>query len=214
MVAHEHPEPDAEARGERRGAHHGDGMSAPRRGVGRVIGLDIGTRRIGVAVSDELGLIAVPERVITVAQTPSGEGDAIAEIVAYGQRIDAVRIVAGIPRNMKGERGVQAEWTEAFIARLRRELQSIHIPLATLDERWSTTLAERYDHERPNWLLDDQWGTVRERRDKQDQVNRRKRRGADRDQIDARAAAVILQGYLDRQRARSARDVDDSTSGA
>ena len=188
-------------------------MSAPRV-TGRVVGLDIGTHRIGVAVSDELGLIAVPDRVIPVAQTPSGEGDAIAAIVAYVRQVVAVRVVAGIPRNMKGERGVQAEWTGAFVAQLRRGLQAIHIPIATMDERWSTTLAERFDHERPDWLLDDQWGTVRDRRDARDQVNRRKRRGADRDQIDARAAAVILQGYLDRQRARASSDVDDRDSGA
>jgi putative Holliday junction resolvase len=188
-------------------------MSDPDK-TGRVVGLDIGTHRIGVAVSDELGLIAVPERVITVAQTPIGERDAIAVIVAYVRQMDAVRVVAGIPRNMKGERGVQAEWTGAFVAQLRGGLQAIHIPLATIDVRWSTTLAERFDHERPDWLLDDQWRTVRDRRDARDHVNRRKRRGADRDQIDARAAAVILQGYLDRQRARASRDVDDGDAGA
>ena len=190
-------------------------MSASPGRSGRVVGLDIGTRRIGVAVSDELGLIAVPDRVITVAQTGRGEGEAIAAIVALVQQIGAIRVAVGVPRNMKGERGVQAEWTEAFVARLRLGLRAIHIPLATTDERWSTTLAERFDRERPDWLLDDQWGSVRDRREARDQVNRRKRRGgADRDQIDARAAAVILQGYLDQQRARAPRDVDEEHSGA
>jgi hypothetical protein len=45
-------------------------------------------------------------------------------------------------------------------------------------------------------------------------VNRRKRRGPDRDQIDARAAAVILQGYLDRQRAQMRTNVDEDHAGA
>jgi putative Holliday junction resolvase len=189
-------------------------MSARSGGTGRVLGLDIGTRRIGVAVSDELGLIAVPETVITVAATGDGEGKAIAAIVATAQRTGATRIVAGVPRNMKGERGVQAEWTEAFIARLRSMLREIHIPLATIDERWSTSLAERFDRERPDWLLDDQWGRVRDRRDARDQVNRRRRRGADRDQIDARAAAVILQGYLDRQGGQTHAQVDENQAGA
>jgi putative Holliday junction resolvase len=178
-----------------------------------MLGLDIGMRRIGVAISDELGLIAVPDRVITVAQSSDGEGEAIATLITIARQKGIARVVVGIPRNMKGERGVQAEWTETFVTRLRAKLKDIHIPLAATDERWSTTLAERFDRERPDWLLDDQWGSVRDRRDARDQVNRKRRRGADRDQIDARAAAVILQGYLDRQRARASRDVDGEHDG-
>lgn len=189
-------------------------MSAPASGSGRILGLDIGTRRIGVAISDELGLIAVPDRVITVAQSSDGEREAIATIITVARQIGITRVVAGIPRNMKGERGVQAEWTEAFLTRLRARLKELHIPLATTDERWSTTVAERFDRERPDWLLDEQWGNVRNRRDARGQVNRKRRRGADRDQIDARAAAVILQGYLDRQRASASRDVDGEHAGA
>jgi putative Holliday junction resolvase len=183
--------------------------------TGRVIGLDIGTRRIGVATSDELGLIAAPTRVLVVSQSPNGEGDAIASITALVRETGATRVVAGVPRNMKGEHGVQAEWTEQFVQQLREALRAIHIPIALIDERWSTTLAERFDHERPDWLLDAQWGKVRDRRDARDQVNRRSHKRSDnRDAIDARAAAVILQGYLDRQRARAARDFDVRDRGS
>lgn len=178
---------------------------------GRVVGLDIGMRRIGVAVSDELGLIAVPRQVITVRQSSDGQEQAVEAIAAYAERVGAVRAVVGQPRNMDGTRGVQAEWTKEFVGLLRNRLTEIHIPLATIDERWSTTLAERLDHERPDWLLDTQWSKVRDRRDARDQVNRqhrRERRDTNRDQIDARAAAVILQSYLDRRRVRAVRDID------
>jgi putative Holliday junction resolvase len=181
-----------------------------------VIGLDIGTRRIGVAVSDELGMIAVPDRVILVAQTPEGEGNAIDDIIAYARNINASHVVAGMPRNMKGAHGVQSEWTASFVARLRLALTNVHIPLGSIDERWSTTIAERFDQERPDWLLEDQWARARDRRDVRNQVNRRsrKRHDRDRDLLDARAAAVILQSYLDRERLRRERSVDASDSRA
>jgi putative Holliday junction resolvase len=177
---------------------------------GRVVGLDIGMRRIGVAVSDELGLIAVPERVIIVPQSGNGQEQAIDAIAAYVAQAGAVRVVVGLPRNMDGTQGVQAAWTRQFADRLRSQLSLLHIPVATIDERWSTTMAERLDHERPDWLLERQWKQARNRRDVRDRVNRpqRPRGGRDRDQIDARAAAVILQSYLDRRRSRAAEGID------
>jgi putative holliday junction resolvase len=156
----------------------------------RIIGLDIGTHRIGVAVSDELHLIASPETTITLAQSTRGREQAIAEIVALVRRFGARHIVAGLPRNMKGERGVQAEWTEAFVAELRTVLNPEGVYVSLSDERLTSVQAER--------SFRDAAGS-----------SRRKPAGkVGRQTVDARAAALILQGYLDQRRARPASELD------
>ncbi len=196
-------------------------MTAPSALPGRVLGLDIGTHRIGVAISDELGLVAVPDRVLSVAQTVGGEGEAIATIVEYVRERGAVRVVAGLPRNMRGERGVQATWTQRVVDALRSALAEIHIPVVTSDERLTTSLAERFAHdqvrEHQRGEQDARWsdpiskrsGRDRGRGQKQGTMKTRQRGGGgreSREDVDARAAAVILQGYLDRQRARAEHD--------
>jgi putative pre-16S rRNA nuclease len=158
----------------------------------RTIGLDIGTHHIGIAVSDELGMIASPEATIAVAQRAHGRAQAIAEIVALVRRFGARHIVAGLPRNMKGERGVQAEWTEAFVADLRAALNPEGVYISLSDERLTSVQAERSFHD-------------------QAASSRRKQIGkVGRQTVDARAAALILQGYLDQHRSRRASDLDDS----
>lgn len=152
---------------------------------GRVVGLDVGTRRIGVAVSDELQLIASPEATMKVEQGRGGEAAAIATIAAMVRRFGARRVVVGLPRNMKGERGVQAEWTETFVAALRAVLNPEQIYVSLYDERLTSVEAAR---------------TLRQ----ESGAGRDKRGGvAGRQTVDARAAALILQGYLDRRRARA-----------
>lgn len=200
-------------------------MSGPVALPGRVLGLDIGTHRIGVAISDELGIVAAPDRVIAVPQRPDGDAEAIAAIVAYARERAVVRIVAGEPRNMRGAAGVQATWTQRFVAALRRALAELHIPVATTDERLSTALAERFTHEQARehqagernarWSepMPDRAHRDRGRGQKQGTTKTQRRGGggrARREDVDARAAAVILQGYLDRQRARAARAIDGS----
>jgi putative Holliday junction resolvase len=157
---------------------------------GRIVGLDIGTRRIGVAVSDELQFIASPETTIIVEQGVGGQADAIGELAALVRRFEAHRVVAGLPRNMKGERGVQAEWTERFVAALREVLNPEHIYVTLYDERLTSVEAARTLRAEPG--------------------SRRGKRGAGegRQTVDARAAALILQGYLDRRRVRRSSDLD------
>jgi putative pre-16S rRNA nuclease len=150
----------------------------------RVIGLDVGTHRIGVAVSDELQIIASPETTVQVSQHRGGMDDAIQEIVALVQRYGTRRIVVGLPRNMKGERGVQARWTEEFVARLRAMLKPQRVYISLIDERLTTAQAAQTFREAK--------GHARDRR--------QAREG--RQTLDARAAALILQGYLDRRRNR------------
>lgn len=147
-----------------------------------IIGLDLGTHRIGVAISDELQLIASPEGTITVEQSPDGERHAIAAIAALVRRVHARQVVAGLPRNMRGERGVQAEWTESFITALRVVLNAEQVYVALIDERLTSVQAERSFRT----------GAGSARRKRSDKEGRQT--------VDARAAALILQGYLDRRR--------------
>jgi len=162
-----------------------------------LIGLDVGTRRIGVARSDELGLMASPETTVAVAEGARGMAAAVAEIVGLTRQWSAARVVVGIPRNMRGEKGVQAEWTTQFADALRIALRAEHIPVSTYDERLSSVEAERADRATG--------GTAKKRR----------ANPLGRTSLDARAAAVILQAYLDRERSRrgevlDALDVDDA----
>ncbi|MGI8854217.1 MAG: Holliday junction resolvase RuvX [Thermomicrobiales bacterium] len=157
----------------------------------RIIGLDIGTHRIGIAISDELGLIASPETTIAVAQDRKGRERAIAEIAVLVRRFNARHVVAGLPRNMKGERGVQAEWTESFVADLRAMLNPEGIFVSLSDERLTSVQAERS-------FRDDAGSSRRKPTSK-----------VGRQTVDARAAALILQGYLDQHRPRPATLLDD-----
>ena len=150
----------------------------------RLIGLDVGTHRIGVAVSDELQIIASPETTILIAQRDEGTDEAIRAIVALVRRYEARRVVVGLPRNMKGERGVQALWTEQFVSRLRAALEPLKVYVSVIDERLTTAQAIR---------------TFQEERGRSRGVRREKQ---GRTTLDARAAALILQGYLDRRRNR------------
>lgn len=104
--------------------------------VGRLIGLDIGDVRIGVAVSDPLGIVATPKDVIT-------RSDDAADVAAVAEAVreaGAVTLVAGLPLNQHGEVGPQAEKTLAFIEMLKEVLD---IPIETIDERFTTAIAHR-----------------------------------------------------------------------
>jgi putative Holliday junction resolvase len=102
----------------------------------RVLGLDLGTRRIGVAISDELGITAQP---LTTLRRGSLEEDCAALgslIAAYG----VGEIVVGLPRGVHGELGRSGEACAAY----GRELQQrLGIPVTFWDERLSTAAAER-----------------------------------------------------------------------
>lgn len=101
----------------------------------RWIALDIGDARIGVAVSDETGLIAQPiGRIDRV-----GWGPDIRAIAAYAERYATRAIVCGLPLKLSGTRGAQAEKNQAFIERLKAEGFQVEM----WDERLSTATAER-----------------------------------------------------------------------
>jgi putative Holliday junction resolvase len=102
----------------------------------RVVGLDVGERRIGVAVSDPGGRTAQP---LTVVQRKSDE-QAVAEIVKIINDYEAGGLIYGMPLEEDGDYGEQANATEEFIGSLR---QSLEIPITGQDERYTTIEAEK-----------------------------------------------------------------------
>jgi putative Holliday junction resolvase len=145
----------------------------------RILGLDVGDRTIGISVSDELGLTA---QGIGVYQRTSWPADLtyMKQVLA---RYQATAIVVGLPKNMDGSIGPQAQKTLAFIERLG---QACAVPVVAWDERLTTQQAERV------LLAGD---------------TSRRRRKQVRDQI---ASQLILQTYLE-WRSRQ-REVQSSTA--
>ena len=132
----------------------------------RYLALDHGTKRIGVAVSDELKMIAQPLEFIFTEPFDAF----LARLKQILAEKEVERVFIGMPRNMDGTYGPAAEKVREFIAALTPE---ISVPIKTLDERLTSAQANRV-------LLQ---GNVRR---------------ADRKQkVDAMAAAILLQSYLD-----------------
>jgi putative Holliday junction resolvase len=141
------------------------------RGTGRALGLDVGERRLGVAIADELGLISSP---LTIVQRRDGDLAQLRDL-AMAKGVD--RLVIGLPTGLSGREGPQAAIIRQFAEALGAAVEP-EIRVVFWDERLTTAVAER---------------TLRE------SGTRRRRRKGD---VDAVAAAVILQGYLDACRAR------------
>jgi len=103
---------------------------------GRVLALDVGDVRIGIAASDLLGITAQPRE--SYRRTNAAEDVAtIKRIVAENE---AYRVVVGLPLTEKGETGPQAERALAFAAMLR---EALDVEVVTMDERFTTALARR-----------------------------------------------------------------------
>ena len=132
----------------------------------RLLALDVGSVRIGVAVSDPSGTV-VSERGI-IRRQPTAQ--ALARIQATIAEEEAVGVIVGLPLSLSGEPSDQTRATQAFAVQIAAQ---IAVPLVLWDERYTTTEAERILRDRG--VRRDRW----------------------RDQIDAVAAAVILQDYLD-----------------
>jgi putative Holliday junction resolvase len=100
----------------------------------KILALDYGAARTGVAVSDATGTIAMPIEVVQKAASPGG----LERIRGLVSEHDAELVVVGLPLTLRGERGAQAEETEAFVRVLEAELA---VPVETYDERFTTSLA-------------------------------------------------------------------------
>jgi putative Holliday junction resolvase len=100
------------------------------------MGLDIGDKRIGVALSDPGGIVASPFTIIE----RTGEEEDSGAIVDIMEQCEVGKIIVGLPRTMSGTVGQQASKVEAFVEQLRRYT---HIPIEFRDERLSTVSARR-----------------------------------------------------------------------
>lgn len=141
------------------------------------MGLDAGERRIGVALSDELRLLARP---VTVFDRRNGLAPVLDALAALALSEAVAHVVVGLPLNADGSHGRQARRAEEFAHLTERVLA---LPVELWDERLSTAQAEA--------LMREQGRTPASMR-------RERQRG----RVDAVAAAVILQDYLDAQRRR------------
>ena len=100
----------------------------------KVLALDYGSARTGVAVSDPTGTLARP--LCTVERAASDAG--LRRLSDLVRDEEAERVVVGLPLTLRGEVGAQAEETNRFVERLRAALD---VPVETFDERFTTTLA-------------------------------------------------------------------------
>ena len=102
----------------------------------KVVALDFGRARTGVAVSDPTGTVARP---LCVVERAAGE-DGLQRRAALIAEQEAERVVVGLPLTLRGERGEQARETEAFVEALTAVTD---VPVVTFDERFTTDLAEQ-----------------------------------------------------------------------
>jgi putative Holliday junction resolvase len=140
--------------------------------VGRIAGLDVGERRIGVAVSDATGTLARP---VGVVRTSGLGGDALDRAAAELTRLAAeddglTALVVGLPRRLDGSANEMTPRVEAFAHALGRR---VSLPVVLQDERLTSVEAEsRLAIREKDWR-------------------------ARKKKLDAAAAAIILQDYLD-----------------
>ena len=139
----------------------------------RALGVDLGSKRIGIAVSDRSGTIASPLTVLQRTGNRRHDHRRIAELVAEEE---AELVVVGLPLNMDGTTGPAAT---AAIAEAEALASVVGVPVETFDERRTTVTADA--------VL----------------MERKMRAPARRQVIDKVAAAVMLQGWLDRRSAGS-----------
>ncbi len=152
----------------------------------RLLALDVGEARIGVAVSDSTRFLASPYKTLHISRDEAQTWLAIQRCI---EETEATGLVIGLPISLDGQIHAQGAWVQAFAERLK---QHITIPLTFWDERLSTVEAQR--------LLAERNGKRRgqEERGKQSRGGSHKaKRRQKGHEIDALAATVILQEYLD-----------------
>lgn len=148
-------------------------------GRGRRLGVDVGSVRIGVASSDPDGILATPVETVPRAKTKRDDSD-IRRIVELVAEYEAVEVVVGLPRTLRGEDGKATALVRGFAGVLARRIAPI--PVVFADERFSTVVAQ-------NSLR----GSGVRARDQ-------------RDVIDQAAAVAILQAWLEQPAGHSAQE--------
>ncbi|MCF8700452.1 Holliday junction resolvase RuvX [Corynebacterium sp. MC-10] len=119
-------------------------------GLGRRLGLDVGTVRIGVAVSDPDGILATP--VSTVARTTKRrgpDGEDIDSIVQLAHDYSVVEVIVGLPRMLDGSAGSSVKHAQDVGFRVRRRLEcdGVDVPIRYVDERMTTVMAQSNLHD-------------------------------------------------------------------
>jgi putative holliday junction resolvase len=135
----------------------------------RYLGLDVGNRRVGVAVSDELGLTAQP--VLTLERKANARAD-LRSLARLARRFGVAGIVVGLPLHLSGGESPQAKKTRAFAGELGKLTE---LPIYFEDERLTTEAAHAVLYEAG------------------------RKRQTHRRVVDQVAAVVILEGFLERQ---------------
>ncbi len=147
--------------------------TANHRRATRVLGVDLGASRIGLALSDPTGTVAIPHSVLHRSGDPDADRRAI---VAAAREAEAGTIVVGLPVSMSGRKGPAARAALAEVELLRALAEPFAISVDMHDERLTTVIAQR-------------------------QLTAAGVKGRARKQVvDEVAAAVMLQSYLDRRR--------------
>jgi putative Holliday junction resolvase len=100
----------------------------------KVLALDYGSARTGVAVSDPTGTVARPLGVVEAASSEQG----LARLVELAREEGVERVVVGLPVTLRGEHGAQAQETDRFVELLR---EALDVPIESFDERFTTKLA-------------------------------------------------------------------------
>lgn len=160
----------------------------------RLLALDVGEARIGVAISDATQFLASPYTTLHVSRDEAQTWAAIQHLIA---ETEASALVVGLPISLDGQIHTQGERVQAFAERLR---EHIAIPITFWDERLSTVEAERLltDRGQRRSSQSSQGGRGHSGQGGQRRPHKKRRRNEQ--EIDALAATVILQEYLDNQR--------------
>lgn len=161
--------------------------------MSRLIALDVGEARVGVAVSDAERMLASPYTTFHVTRDQAQLWESIRRAI---EETGATALVVGLPVSLDGQIHAQGERILAFAEQLK---QQVSIPITFWDERFSTVEARRLLSERDQDTYVDERGK-RRRRGRAAQPRSRRRKGQE---IDALAATVILQEYLDHLRRSS-----------
>lgn len=145
--------------------------------MSRVLGIDYGERRVGLAVSDPTGTIATPLETLTRRR---GKRPPVAAVVRLAREHGAVALVLGLPLTLEGE---ESEWTREVRAFGEAAGERAGVPVHFVDERLTSVRAER--------VVRGGLGLKRTQRE-------------EKGRVDQTAALLILQGWLDRQKGQNA----------
>jgi len=154
--------------------------------MARLMALDVGEARIGVAICDSIGFLASPYTTLHITCNEEQTWKAIQQMI---DETETEEVIVGLPISLDGYLHAQGRRVQSFAQRLQ---EHISVPLSLWDERFSTVEAQRLLIQREL-----EGGEKRQRRGSQRRTQSKRRRGHE---IDALAATVILDDYLSQHR--------------